>query len=383
MNLIGERVNHLEVRPDTTFQGAVVLPPGAGGAGLLADAPAMGVWLALPDATLFPLGPATVAQLGPARMLAAFADFAIDRRLAGYLPARVELRDTALGDALRQALAGRQVEVAVLPRLPELDEVTRLAFAEAAPMLEAIGNKPPIQSLVTQPDIDDARLRRFADAADLFYRAEPWKHFDGQDLVAVRAPAVEKPLRFFNVMGQAGQEFGLSFFPTMRDFKRVAQASNPMKAMAKTPLWSVTYDRADYLPEQDVRAWERLKLPLSAADAYPFPVEYRDGALMRPDARILEQMEGLLRAVAASARPSIDESGRWGAQVETESGPVQYRFEMLDPLGTVGAQAMFSSLADLLGQFLDSGLPLEDLFGPAPSPRKQPRRLPRGRRRRR
>jgi tetratricopeptide (TPR) repeat protein len=178
-------------------------------------------------------------------------------------------------------------------------------------------------SALDAPGVTPERLRGFGGAAKAFYEAAPWRHLDDGDLVRVEAPKAPKGLSLFCVMGAAGQEFGLSFFGSARQYEAIFDAPEP-ETLFGGGAWGVWLNRGWDTPPSDVLLWDEHQLPLASNRAYPLAARLQSGREpQRADAKQLACLEGLLRTLAATTEDEMD-SGRWSRTVETVDGPAVY-----------------------------------------------------------
>ena len=228
-------------------------------------------------------------------------------------PARIEVRDPALRDALAAPLAALDTAIVVVEDQPAVRDALRTFEAED-------GDGDSIPGLMEAPGISIERVRAFADAAALFYAAAPWSRLANEDLVAVESEQVPRDMRFACVLGQASELRGVSFFDSRRAFERLFAEADGHRAAAGTN--GVTFDRIDGLPFADVDAWQDHGLPVAAPNAYPLLADLGlDGSVRRPTAPELAFSEGLLRALATATEDELD-AGKWQARVETFDGPL-------------------------------------------------------------
>jgi hypothetical protein len=106
--------------------------------------------------------------------------------------------DEDLADGLAERLAPLGIDVLPGDVEPALRAVRGLA--------EAFGGGVP----AWLADAGDEDVGDFFDAALAFYDAEPWSRFPGDRFLAFRVG--DGPWRYANVMGQAGQEYGLAVY---------------------------------------------------------------------------------------------------------------------------------------------------------------------------
>ena len=134
----------------------------------------------------------------------------------------------------------------ILEDLPDVDRVVR-------EMERGMGDDaPPIPDALDAPGGTVERMRAFADAAREFYQAAPWQHLSEEDLVHVEAPAVGSGLRYFTVLGAAGQTFGLGFFTNPQEFDAVHEDPDPEAFLSRRGKWTVLYGPIDEMPFGDV-----------------------------------------------------------------------------------------------------------------------------------
>jgi tetratricopeptide (TPR) repeat protein len=203
--------------------------------------------------------------------------------------------------------------VVVVDDMPAVREV--LINLEA----EATGGRR-LPGLLESPGVTPDRLRAFAEAAAAFYTAQVWGHLTNEDLVVVESDGVPKAMRHLSVLGQGGQQFGVSFFESREAFERVL---DPSGARYLSRAHGVTFGPIEELPFADVDAWLDHALPVAGPGAYPLAADLRrDGTVRRPDARELTCAEALLRALAETTEPELD-AGRWRKRVETADGAME------------------------------------------------------------
>lgn len=246
--------------------------------------------------------------------LAALLEFGL-KSLKGLdgRPARVEVRDRGLRDALAEVLGRMSTSVVVIEDMPAVREVLNNLEAEAA------GGRR-FHGLLESSGVTPDRLRFFAEAAAAFYTARPWDHLANEDLLVVEGDGVPKAMRHLSVLGQGGQQFGVSFFESRQAFDRVL---DPSGARYPSRAHGVTFGPIDELPFADVDAWLDYALPVAGPRAYPLAADLRrDGTMRRPGARELTCAAALLRALAETTEPDLD-AGRWRKRVETADGAME------------------------------------------------------------
>jgi tetratricopeptide (TPR) repeat protein len=214
-------------------------------------------------------------------------------------PSRLEVADADFGAAVVAALGDPGVAVDVVPGLPEVRAMLR-SFAEAH---QADLGVPTLAS-GAGVTLDD--VRRFAEAAAKFWRAEPWQSLTNEDRLTVEMTRLDRRLRFATVMGNAGLQFGLALHATADDLAGSAPAFD-----GRRTYWSVTFCPAYDIPVGDLALWEEHQLPVACDAAYPLIMGHGSGgSLTPPSATMLRQVTWLLAALADSSDADID-SGRW------------------------------------------------------------------------
>jgi len=324
-----QRFRRLPRRRDERWQGGVVRLPAwvERGPDGKPYRPWAGVWVSLNSGRIN-------VKLSPAPgvhdwtlALDALLEFGLKRDFAGCRPAELEVADAELGTRLLEAIGDPELSYAVTG---DLRAVRRALVAMAEHM--AGGPLPP--GALEAPGVTVERMRAFAEAAQRFHEAAPWRHLTDEDLIYVEAPSIARGLRYVAVLGAAGHTYGLGFFESADDHAEMMAGSEP-EALTVQARWSVFFTPVQELAYGDLDLWEEHGLPVAGSDAYPMAVRLgRDGKVRRPDAGELVYLEGLLRALAETSEEEIDQ-GRWTRQVETVDGPVTYRLALpalLEPL---------------------------------------------------
>lgn len=234
-------------------------------------------------------------------------------------PARVEVRDAGLRDALAEPLSRLATSVVVVDDMPALRDALR-AFETAS----TGGHRFP--GALEAPGVTPDRLKAFADAAACFYTARVWDHLGNDDLIVIDGPRQPRGMRHVCVLGRGGQQFGLSFFDSRAAFARVLDLAGAGRQAGRAR--GVTFGPIDELPFADVDAWEDFGLPVAGRHAYPLAADLRrDASVRRPDARELTCIEALLRAFAETTEDELD-TGHWRRRVQTFDGPIDLTFTL-------------------------------------------------------
>ncbi len=281
--------------------------------------PTGALWVSLRTGLVHLDLPKDAATAAAALALDAFLEFGLKwaRGLEGR-PVRVEVADAGLREALAGPLAALNTTIDLVDDLP--------AVREALRNLEAQAVGEPYAGLLESPGMSVERLRAFAGAAAAFFTARPWNHLANEDLIIVDGGHAPRTMRHLCVLGQGGQQFGLSFFDSRRAFERLLEGADAGRHPSRAH--GVTYGAIHDLPFADGDAWEDHALPVAGPLAYPLAADLRrDGSMHRPDARALTHAEALLRALAETTEDELD-AGRWHTRVDTFDGSVDLTFTL-------------------------------------------------------
>jgi tetratricopeptide (TPR) repeat protein len=352
-----DRFMRLPRRTGEVWQGGgALLPFFVEGSGHEPERQAAIVWanLATDDVLLVS---ATVAESAdPGLALEAFLDLGLkSRKVREGRPARIEVRDAALGAFIKDALGDDELEVAVIPALARIDaEVARIVDGESGGVGQA-SRLPAVHlpGALDAPGVDVDRLRAFAEAARDCRAREIWYDIGDDDLVLVEEPIAPDGMAGF-VASVSGGAPAIEFYSSREEFDEVGQASR-----LSDDLWRVEFVHLHELPIRDVSPWADMGLPVGAHDGYPVVLKSIDeDTFVRPDAARLAFVEGLLRVLGDTTEAEID-SGRWSRTVQTSDGAVTCRLSMPSLLdeqsGGDPDRRAGEEQAALLSRLLDEG----------------------------
>ncbi|OHB63245.1 MAG: hypothetical protein A2Y76_09770 [Planctomycetes bacterium RBG_13_60_9] len=326
MNFQVERLRRLPQSPGETWQGGVfkMLTWVLGEEDERPVRPWITAWISLKTRLIHMSAPRTEETDGFEVALQALADFASNEQLAGYRPTKLQVKDPALAEYLREMLAELEVEVELRDRLVVLEQVL-------LDMAQKMTKRPLLPGALDVKGVTVDVVRAFADAAAEFHRAKPWRYLSSDDLIEIESPLVEAGMRYATVLGAGGSTFGLGFY----------QSRNEIGALLRNPhanltqfgqRWSVLYVPISDLPFGDVDLWEDQDLPVADEDAYPLAICFDSrGKHRRPGPEVLAFFEGLLRALAKTTEEEMD-TGRWNKRVDTLKGPMDFTLSLPDLL---------------------------------------------------
>lgn len=205
------------------------------------------------------------------------------------------MRDLGIVVEVKKALEHVQ---AAVESLKELGDLSESHYIDAPPLMASKG-------------LTLEHVRSFADAAAKFWQAAPWRHFDDEVLWEIRPVPRTKGMRFCQVLGGGGMEFGFGFMSSVADFERM-QTGDPFDLESSRPsgtIWSMTYESLVSAPEPDAMLWIEERLPLASPKALPLPMGVTEaGRVLRPDREQLRLMEALLRGFAEVKRAQLEDN---------------------------------------------------------------------------
>lgn len=242
----------------------------------------------------------------------------------GVRPGLVQVAEDDVAEALRERLSVHDIPVELCDELPVLDEAMSALGQELA---------DPTPGPLSGEGVTLEQMVSFAEAAALFAAAEPWRHLTDDEPLHVEAPDVPAEIRYLSLMGGGGHQYGL-LFQGEPDFFQERDEERLRERALEEGFWSVSLDPANQVPPEDYDLWERHRLPLAHERAFPVAA-YLGGpaGIQRPDARLLDVFEGLLRVLAATTEDEMDE-GRWTKEVATHLGRTTFVLSLpllLDP----------------------------------------------------
>ena len=229
-------------------------------------------------------------------------------------PARVEVRDPALRDALADSLAKMSTSVAVVDDMTAVREVLKNLQAEAT-----AGRRLP--GALESPGVTLDRLRAFAEAAASFYRARVWDYLANEDLLVLDGEGVPGAMRHVSVLGQAGNSLECAFSTRGRRSSVCSMWPTPAD-MPAAPMASPS-GRSTSCPSPTRMHGPTMRCPLQARAPTRLPPTCAGMALCAgPMPAKPVYTEALLRALAETTEDELD-AGRWRKRVQTIEGSIE------------------------------------------------------------
>ncbi len=304
-----QRFRRLPRRPDRTWQGKFLrmIAWVTDEQGNLFR-PIMPLWVDASDRSMSELRAVRPEEASASCLLSSLVVFAVEDRQ--FRPGCIQVTDPALAQHLQTALAGCEIDIRLVEQMVEMDEV-EVDLAK----LHRRGTAR-IDSLLDTPGVAVEQVRGFAEAAAAFYRAQPWLHLCEDDLIRIHTPTPPPGMKHVAVFGADRELYGIGLRDTPQDHFRYCTQKSGWQDM---PLWQLSYGQVAWIPIEDANLWEDYELATAGPQAYPRIVKYEGSEVVRPSARQLVFLEGLLQVLAAATVEQIDR-GRWTKTVLRSDG---------------------------------------------------------------
>ena len=272
--------------------GGRVSPPFFIGEGDEPERAELAVWLEAPSGLV--VGQDVFVQASAAGAVGRALSRALERPLAGppRRPDAIRVADSALAAEVRAAI-GDSIPVAVAAT-PELDAVL-------AQMLDWMSEQESEESYLEGGRIPPEAVRKLFAAAEILYRAAPWKVATGDAVLRMDIPALGVEGACVSILGNLGESFGLLVFPSLAGFEKFLRAAETA-SRARRPVdvgtrWlALEFERGAELPASLRHEIATHRWPVAGAGAYPRVTHYDRDGVARPLA------ERDLQIAAACAR---------------------------------------------------------------------------------
>ena len=325
MNFQIERLKQIPQQKNDVWQGGLTrLPMWTQDESLKPYRPWMASWISLKTKLVYLTEPKARKKIDFETVLQSLANFACDKNLAGYLPGKIQVKDSTLAKYLGDLLAEINIVVEQQNKLFTFDEMI-------VQMAEELGSGQLLSGALSVKGITVESMHAFADAASEFYQAQPWQYLMSEDIVEVESPFVDAGLRYFSVLGAGGNTFGIGFYDSIQQFEAIFEQNEPDELNTNSH-WALLFGPITELPFEDADLWEDYNFPVASEEAYPAAMCFVPGKKhRRPGPDILTFLEGMLRAMAQTTEEQID-SGRWKKHVTTSKGEIDFTFSLPDLL---------------------------------------------------
>ncbi len=309
-----ERLRELPQTEAVWEGGFVRLPLWTGEPGAQPFRPSVFLWLSVETGILGPGREAVVPADDREDSIAldTLIRFAI-HEMGGSRPTRLEVNDEAVAAYLTEALQELDTEVVHRKNLAMWE-------SELRSLWKFILERDLLPGYVEGRDVTVDRVRAFAEAAQAFRQAEPWRKLSNVDLIKIESPRPRRAPRYVIVLGAGGCEFGLTFCQSVSDFWSYrGDSESYARTTLENGVWSVTFIPVVELPLADADLWEDHDLPVDDPGGYPLAAQYFPNRVRRPSAQMLSYFEGILRALARTGDEELCQ-GRWSQVVPTYEG---------------------------------------------------------------
>jgi tetratricopeptide (TPR) repeat protein len=214
----------------------------------------------------------------------------LTREIPKHRPLRIHFEDQDLLEAVAPQLSALGIVAYLQPQLEAMAELVKMMQEDL------MQGAPEIPGLLRQPGVKPELVRQLFEAASLFYRTQPWVTLSNVDLLEIRVGRQRRPYAV-SVMGNAGQEYGLSVFTKPQDLERFFAEDRLLDAMSPQGHHVFFLNPPPVVSIDDVEAVEEHGWELPAPNIYPTPAVMKNELLIRPRAEMLRWYEAVLRAV--------------------------------------------------------------------------------------
>ncbi len=209
-----------------------------------------------------------------------------------HRPAEIHFEDEALANALQPLLAQVQVTPRFAPQRENMDsivqELEKSAFGGDA------GDYP---GLLKQPGIKPEQAGSLFSAALTFYQAAPWVQLSNDDILSIQVKGHQDTPYYVIVMGQGGEEYGLSVFRDWKEVETFFGAAHALEAIPSGGRHAFLFNEPPEISIDDLDAIDQYGWELPAPDLVPTPAIYFSDKIRRPDAAMLHWYEAALQAI--------------------------------------------------------------------------------------
>jgi len=328
-NAAVDRLRELPQEPGTVWQGGFArFPAWVDGSDAKPFRPLGFLWMSVQTGILGPVRDSVIPpeEREPRVAVETLIRFAT-HEMGGRRPVRLEVDDADVAAYLSDSLQG--LDIAVVHRAHLV-----MWESELRSLWKMILERDPLPGYLDGKDVTVERVRAFAEAAQAFHAARPWRYLSNEDLIRLECPRPSRAPRYAIVLGAGGHEFGVTLCRSVDDFwSYQGDSKTYSESVLENGVWSVTFSRIPELPLADADLWEDHALPIDDEQAYPLAAQYYPARVRRPGAQMLAFFEAILRALAATREEELVR-GRWTRRVATFDGDVEVTLTLpllLDP----------------------------------------------------
>lgn len=158
------------------------------------------------------------------------------------------------------------------------------------------GEPDMIPGLLNQRGVSPEMVGSLFSAARAFYQVEPWTQLSNSDILAIQVRPQKQPY-FVIVMGQGGEEFGLSVYKNWKQVEEFFTALHPFAPLPPGERHAFMFNKPPFVSIDDLDAIEKYGWELPEPFLIPTPSIYMTRKIKRPDAAMLRWYEAALRAI--------------------------------------------------------------------------------------
>ena len=318
-HILVERLRGLPVHADDVWEGGFIQVT-AEIEGEAETAIAIPLWISQETGMAHSMPPAAEGEASPVERLVEAMLHAAPG-LSPYRPGTLQVKEDVLARQLGQMLDPIGIRVEQVAETPAVDAMQqRLQDSIEGGRIEGPG-------YLESPDVDLPLVKEFAEAADAFVKARPWRQLSSEwDLVEVESPDPPAGMAYCSVLGSGGEQYGMGFYSNPDQKDEICESPPDEYELPDGGLWSLTFCDPEDVPPEDLEAWFEHRLPLPP-EGLPMLFHFLPSKIGRPDREELVFVTALLRAIAETTEDEYD-SGRWQKAVATPDGPKMVRLSL-------------------------------------------------------
>ncbi len=156
---------------------------------------------------------------------------------------------------------------------------------------------PETSGLLSVAGTTPEMIAELFSAAAGYYRAAPWKFLTDEQPFAVEYDPPGKTC-YVTLMGGGGMEFGLVLYYHLDDLIRIYSQPDAIEEnIPPLGLHSLSFERKEDMPPQDLKAIQKYGWEVANRRAYPLPLITTTEEVQRPPKEELILYEALLKAI--------------------------------------------------------------------------------------
>jgi tetratricopeptide (TPR) repeat protein len=215
----------------------------------------------------------------------------ISVRTEAYRPAEIQIEQPELIEDLSSAFQNLGIAVTAGSEPELIDQITE----QFSMFMDDFMPGPP--GLLSVAGATPEMIAELFSAAAEYYRAAPWKFLTDEQPLAVEYDPPGKTC-YISLMGGGGMEFGLVLYHHLDDLIWVySRADSPEEAMPPSGFHSLSFERKEDVPSQDLKAIQEYGWKVANRRAYPMPLITTVEEVQRPPREELILYEALLKAI--------------------------------------------------------------------------------------